>query len=71
MVLLSVENFSVDHKEFPLGAEDEDVVRCGGQDEEEHFELKAHPEEDSACDERQDAAVHRVLKERITVQSDI
>ena len=52
VVLLSVEEVSVDLKEFPVGAEDDDVVCCGGQGEEEHFELKAHPEEDSTCNER-------------------
>lgn len=61
---LSVEDVSVLHEEFPLGAEDEDVVGCGCQHEEEHFELKAHTEEDSACNERQDTAVHGVLRER-------
>lgn len=61
---LSVQDDSVGHKEFPLGAEDDDVVHCGGQGEEEHFELKAHAEEDSTCNEGEDTAEYRVLRER-------
>ncbi len=64
----SVEDVSVGLEGFTLGAEDDAVVSSGGQDEEEHFELKAHPEEDSACDERQDAAVHGVLRERQAIK---
>lgn len=49
---MSVKDVSVGHEEHPLGAENDDVVCCRGQGEEEHFELKAHPEEDSTCNER-------------------
>lgn len=55
---------SVDHKQVPLGAEDDDVVCRGRHGEEEHFELKAHSQENSTCNEGQDTAVHRVLGEK-------
>ena len=55
---------SVGQEERPLGAEDDDVVCCRRHGEEEHFELKAHPEEDSTCDKRQDAAIDGVLGKR-------
>lgn len=55
---------SVGQEEHPLGAEDDDVVCCGHHGEEEHFELKAHPEEDSTRDKRQDAAIYGVLRKR-------
>lgn len=61
---LSIQDISVGHKQFTLCAEDEYVVYYGGQGEEEHFELKAHPQEDSTRNEREDTAVHRVLRER-------
>lgn len=58
----SVKDVAVGYEERPLGAEDDDVVRCRGQREEEHFELKADSQENSAGHEGQDAAVHRVLQ---------
>lgn len=46
----SIKDVGVGHEEHSLGAEDDDVECCRGQGEEEHFELKAHPEKDSTCD---------------------
>lgn len=51
-ICLSIEDISVCQKQFTLGAEDEYVVCREGQDEEDHFELKPHPQEDSTCNER-------------------
>ncbi len=61
---MSVEDISVCDEERALGAEDDDVVCCRSQDEEEHFELKADPEEDSTGNEGQNTAVHGVLRTR-------
>lgn len=46
-----IEDLSIGLEEILLGAEDDDVICCGGQGEEEHFELKAYAEEDSTCNE--------------------
>lgn len=59
---LSVKGVSVSLEEILTAAEDDDVVRGGGQGEEEHFELEAHAEEHSTGDEREDAAVNGVLQ---------
>ena len=56
-----VELVPVGREEALPEAEDDDVVRSGGQREEEHLELEAHPQEDTARDQGQDAAEHRVL----------
>ena len=59
-----VEDVPVGRKEALLEAEDDDVVRGGGQREEEHLELEAHPQEDATRDQGQDAAEHGVLSVR-------
>lgn len=61
---LVVKHLSIAAEETSLGAEDDDVVGCGGQGEEDHFNLKAHPQEHSTSYESQDTAEHRVLREK-------
>lgn len=48
---ISVKGVPVGYEERPPGAEDDCVVRCRGQRQEEHFELKADSQEDSTCNE--------------------
>lgn len=47
----SIKDVSVGYEVYPLGAEDDYVVCCRGQREEEHFKLKANSQEDSTCNE--------------------
>lgn len=46
---LSIKEWFISLKEVNPGAEDDDVVCCGGHSEEEHFKLEAHSQEDSTC----------------------
>lgn len=65
------ELLAIFNEEFLVGAEDEDVVHHGGHGEKEQLELEAHPEEDAACNERQDAAVDGVLRGMELIQLDL